>query len=93
MKCKQNLIWWNKPSLPPLQKIELTQSTKQTNHNNIKVKKDKSIRNESDKSRSLDKSKSTQRTETEDTVKTLNKSESISLAIFSDKSIKIENPK
>ena len=44
-----------------------------------------------DKSRSLDKSRSTQCTETEDTVKTLNKSRSISSASFSNKSTKIEN--
>ena len=47
-------------------------------------KKDKSISNESnkgmelDKSSSLEKSRASQRTETEDTVKTLNKSRSIS---------------
>ena len=46
-----------------------------------------------DKSRSLDKSISTQITETEDTVKTLNKSRSISSASFSNKSAKIEKPK
>ena len=46
-----------------------------------------------DKSRSLYKSRSTKRTETEDTVKTLNKSRSISSASFSDKSTRIEKPK
>ena len=61
-------------------------------------KKDKPISNKSDKGRSfdksisLDKSKSTQRTETEDTV-TLNKSRSISSVSFSDKSARKQNPK
>ena len=64
-----------------------------------KRERDKSIDNESkkvmvlDKSRSLDKLRSSQRTETEDTVKKLNKSRPISLASLSDKSIKIEKPK
>ena len=53
-----------------------------------KSKKDKSIRNKSDKSRSLHKSRSlyksrsTQGTETEYTVKKLNKSRSISSSVF-----------
>ena len=41
----------------------------------------------------LDKSRASQRTETEDTVKKLNKSRSISSASLSDKSTKIEQPK
>ena len=41
----------------------------------------------------MDKSRSTKRTEAEDTLKTLNKSRSISSASFSDKSTKIEKPK
>ena len=63
-----------------------------------KIKKDKSISNESKKimalykSRPLDKSRASQRTETEDTVKTL-KTRSISSASLSDKSTKIEQPK
>ena len=36
---KQNLMWQSKPSLIPLQQINLTQSTKQTNQKHIKVKK------------------------------------------------------
>ena len=62
-------------------------------------KKDKSISNESnkgislDKSRSLGKSRASKRTETEDTVKTINKSRSISSASLSDKSTNIEQPK
>ena len=57
------------------------------------------IRNKSDKSgslskpRSLDKSGSTKGTETEDTVKTLNKSRYISSASFSDKITKNNNLK
>ena len=47
-----------------------------------KSKKYKSINNKSNKGRSLDKSRASQRTETEDTVKTLNKSRSILSAIF-----------
>ena len=46
-----------------------------------------------DKSRSLDKSSASQRTEAEDTVKKLNKSRSISSASLSDKSSNIEQPK
>ena len=77
----------------------MTHSTKQTNYKHLKLKKDKFIRNESDKnislekSKSLDKSRSTQGTETEDTVKALNKSRYISSASLSDKITKIENPK
>ena len=41
----------------------------------------------------MDKSRSTQRTKTEDTVKTVNKSRSISSASLSGKSTKIEKPK
>ena len=41
----------------------------------------------------MDKSRASQRTETEDTVKTLNKSRSISSASLSDKSTNIEQPK
>ena len=61
-----------------------------------KSKKDKSIRNKSekdtslDKSRSLDKPSASQRTETYYTVKTKNKSRSSSSVSFSDKSTKIE---
>ena len=64
-----------------------------------KSKKDKSISNKSnkgrlsDKSRWLDKSSSSQRTETEDTMKTVNKSRSISSAHFFDKSTNKEQPK
>ena len=63
------------------------------------TKKDKSISNESnkvmalDKSSSLDKSRASQITETEYTVKTLNKPRSISSTSLSDKSINIEQPK
>ena len=41
----------------------------------------------------MDKSRSTQRTETEDTVKLVNKSRSISSTSLSEKSTKIKNPK
>ena len=41
----------------------------------------------------MDKSRASQRTETEDTVKTINISRSISSAIFPDKSTNIEQPK
>ena len=41
----------------------------------------------------MDKSRSTQRTETKDTVKSVNKSRSISSSTLSDKSNKIEKPK
>ena len=47
-----------------------------------KSKQDKSISKKTDKSRSLDKSRSTQGTEKEDTVKKLNKPRSISSACF-----------
>ena len=32
-------MWWSKPLLIPLQKIKLTQSTKQKKHEHLKVKK------------------------------------------------------
>ena len=60
-------------------------------------KRDKSIRNESnkgmsvDKSSSLDNSRSSERIEIEDTVKPLNKSRSISSASLSDKSTENNN--
>ena len=63
------------------------------------TKKDKSISNESDKgtalnkSSSLDNSRPSERTETEDTVKTLNKTRSISSASLSDKNNKKQQPK
>ena len=63
------------------------------------TKKDKSISNESDKgtalnkSSSLDNSRPSERTETEDTVKTLNKTRSISSASLSDKNTKKQQPK
>ena len=47
--------------------------------------KRKSSSNKSDKGKSLDKSRSTQRTETEGTVKTVNKSRYISYASLSEK--------
>ena len=56
-------------------------------------KKDKSIGNESNKVISLDKSRSSQIIETEDTVKTINESSYISSASLSDKSTNIEQPK
>ena len=81
---EKNLIWLRNPSLLPLQKIILTLSTKQINQKHPK-KKDKSSSNKYDKGKSLDKSRSTQRTETEETVKILNKSRSISSANLSEK--------
>ena len=87
MTQKQNPMWKRNPLLLPLQKIKLTQST-QKKPQASKSKKDKSIRNESDKGRSLDKSSSLKKSrsnkiaEKEDTVKTPNKSRSVSSAIF-----------
>ena len=57
------------------------------------IKKDKYIRNESKKYFLLDKSRSSQITETEDIVKRLKKARSISSASLFDKSINIEQPK
>ena len=65
---------------------------KQRSHKHIK-EKDKFIVNKSDNGKLFDKLKSTQRTETEETGKSLNNSRSISSAILTDKIIKIENPK
>ena len=70
-----------------MQKRILTQSTKQKNHKHIK-NKDKSTSNNSNRCKSLDKSRSTQINETEDTVKSENKSMYISSASLSDKSTK-----
>ena len=78
---------------------KLTQSTKHTNQKHLKVKKYKCISNESNtgmalnESRSLDKLRASQRIETEDTVKKISKSRSISSDSLSDKSTKIENPR
>ena len=75
-------------------KIEIVNKTDKPQAS--KSKNDKSISNKSDKTRSLDKSmsldksRSNQGTETEDTVKTLNKRRSISSDIFYDKSANIE---
>ena len=60
-------MWLRSPSLLLLRKIIFTQSTKQTNHKH--TKKDTSSRNKYDKGKSLDKSRSNQRIETEKTVK------------------------
>ena len=61
-------MWATKPSLIPLLKNKLTPSTEQANHKHLKLKKIKL-----DQSRSLDKSRASERTETEDSVKTTNK--------------------
>ena len=92
MTWEQDLMWWRKPSLLPLQKIILTQSTKHRNHKHLKYIY-KSTINKSEKGKSLVKSRSTQGNEIEDTVKSVIKSRSISSASSSDKSTKIEKPK
>ena len=74
-----------KNNIDTVNKIEKSQASKR--------KIDRSSSNKSDKCKSLDKSRSTQRTETEDTVKTLNKSRYISSASLSEKSTKIEKLK
>ena len=96
---------WEKPNLvkesntPPIAKTKIGTVNETDKPHVSKGKRDKSSSNESDKVRSLDKSsslyksRSTQGTETEDIVKTLAKSRSISSASFFDKITKIENPK
>ena len=74
-----------KNNIDIVKKIEKPQASKRI--------KDKSISIKSDKGISLDKSRSTQRTETEDTVESVNKSRSISSAILSDKITNIEKSK
>ena len=99
MTWKQNLMWWTNPSLIPLKIYIIYTFNKTDKPQASKSKKDKSIRNESnkgttlDKSRSLYKSGASQRTETEDIVKTINKSRSISSASYFDKIFNIEQPK
>ena len=83
-------MWGRNPSLLPLQKILLTQSTKQINHKHP-IKVDTSSSNKSEKGKSLDKSRSTQRSATENTVNKENRSRSISTNSLSEKIIKIEN--
>ena len=80
-------MWRRKPSLIPLQN-KFDTFTKTDKPQVSKSKKNKFIRKIPGKGRSLDKSRSTQRTETEDTLKTLNKSRSISSAIFLVKVLK-----
>ena len=74
---------------PPIAKKKLTQSTKQRNHKHLK--KYTSSSNKSDKAKSLDKSRSTKITETENTVKTVNKPGSISSTSISGKVPKQKN--
>ena len=85
-------MWWRNPSILPLRKIILTH-LKNRESTSIQNKKDKYISNKSDKGKLQDESRSTQITETEDIVKSVNKLESISSANLSDKSTKIVKPK
>ena len=85
-------MWWRNSSILPLRKIILTH-LKNRESTSIQNKKDKYISNKSDKGKLQDESRSTQITETEDVVKSVNKLESISSANLSDKSTKIVKPK
>ena len=81
MIWKQNRMWCRKPSLIAWKQIDAINETDKPQSSQIK--KDKSVSNEPNKgmslykSSSLDKSRASQITETEDTVKTLNKPGSI----------------
>ena len=99
------MAWKKKPNVVdeaithPIAKNKIDTINKTDKPQASKSKKDKSIRNESnksislDKSRSLKKSRASQITEAEYTVKTRNKSRSISSVSFYDKSTNIEQPK
>ena len=76
---------------PPISKKNIDKVNK-TEKSQASKKIDTSSSTESEKGKSLDKSRSTQRTETEDTVKTVNKSRSISSTSLSGKSTKIDKP-
>ena len=74
---------------PPISKNNICTVNKIEKPQAYKSIKDKSISNKPNKGISLDKSVSTQITEIEDTVKSVNKSRSISSVFLSDKSTKI----
>ena len=87
MVTKPNVV---KESItPPIAKNNIEKFNKTNKPQASKIIQDKYISNKSDKGKSLDKSRSTQRTETEDTVKSVNKSRSISWYFLSEKSTKI----
>ena len=92
---------YNNPLVPNTEKMvkEVINNMETYKLQSSQTKKDKYISNKSnkgmslDKSSSLNKSRASQRTETEDTVKTIKKSRSISTFSLSDKSTNIEQPK
>ena len=81
---------WREPSLIPSAKKNIGTVNKTDKSKALKM--DKSSSNISDKGKSLEKSRYTQINETEDTLKTVNKSRSNSSAILSGKSTIIEKP-
>ena len=85
-------MWWRKPSLIERRK-QIDAINKTNKLQEYQSKKDKYIGNESNKCISLDKSRASKGTETEDTVKTISKSRYIPSAILSDKSTNTEEPK
>ena len=78
---------------PPIVKKNIDTVKKQRNHMHLREKKRNSSANNKNKGRSLDKIGFIKGTEIECTIKSVNKSSSISSASLSDKSIKIENTK
>ena len=90
MGTKPNMV--KEAITSPIAKNNIDRVNK-TKTSQLSKKKDRSGSNKSDKGKSLDKSRSTQKTDTEDTVKKVNKSRSISSARLYGKSTKIEKPK
>ena len=94
-------MYSNKPLVPTTEKMvkEVINNMETDKPKASQTKKDKSISNESnkfmalDKSSSLYKSRASQRTETEEKVKPLKKTRSISSASLCDTIIKIQKPK
>ena len=94
-------MYFNKSLVPTTENMskEVISNTETDKPQASQTKKDKYISNESNKGMALNKSisldnpRSSERTETEDTVKTLNKTRSISSASLSDKNIKKQQQK
>ena len=97
METEPNVV--DKAITHPIEKNKIDTVNKTDKPQASKSKTYKSISNESnkvislDKSSSLNKSRASQRTETKDTVKTINKSRYISLASIYDKITNMEQPK
>ena len=91
MEAKPNVL--KEAITPSIEKNNIDTVNKIKNPQASKRKKDKAISNKSEKVKSLDESRSTHRTETEDTENSVNNSRSISPASSYDKITKIGKSK